>query len=380
MDVLWEAHTTAEACLQACCAASSCTAYNYHVSSTDPTHHPRACWLSNQTRPAVVVGQSSDVWVGGSKVPVAHAHAPSHGSSTGGGASIQPLSKWYYYGAAGNLEGTLNRELTDQSIAMLHDRATKVAALGNDKEKWRQRQAQVFGAFGGGGSGPFAPLPPPNRTPPKFKVTKTLTRPGYTCELILYETRPGFYATGSIWTPSKLKQQQQQQGSGSSGGGKAPGVLMVSGHTSDGFRSNNLGGSLKENDPPDDDYQVVEINLVSRGFVVLAFDPIGQGERMQYADIPAGRPSPDAPWGKGAPGSYLWGATSDHEYIGRQLLLNGVGLMSYWLHDEMISIDLLESLPQVDENSLGVVGCSGGGTQSSYLGKKTHLFCAAILY
>ena len=36
------------------------------------------------------------------------------------------------------------------------------------------------------------------------------------------------------------------------------------------------------NDPPDDDYQVVEINLVSRGFVVLAFDPIGQGERMQY--------------------------------------------------------------------------------------------------
>ena len=42
--------------------------------------------------------------------------------------------------------------------------------------------------------------------------------------------------------------------------------------------------------------------------------------------------------------------------------------MSFWLHDEMVSIDLLESLPQVDSDSLGVVGCSGGGTQSSYLG------------
>lgn len=45
-------------------------------------------------------------------------------------------------------------------------------------------------------------------------------------------------------------------------GRKAPGVLMVSGHTPDGFRSNNLGGDPKSNDPADDDYQVVEINLV----------------------------------------------------------------------------------------------------------------------
>ena len=42
--------------------------------------------------------------------------------------------------------------------------------------------------------------------------------------------------------------------------------------------------------------------------------------------------------------------------------------MSFWLHDEMVSLDLLESLPGVDKDNLGVVGCSGGGTQSSYLG------------
>ena len=38
------------------------------------------------------------------------------------------------------------------------------------------------------------------------------------------------------------------------------------------------------------------------------------------------------------------------------------------VHDEMRSIDLLSSLPYVDAENLGVCGCSGGGTQSSYLG------------
>lgn len=42
--------------------------------------------------------------------------------------------------------------------------------------------------------------------------------------------------------------------------------------------------------------------------------------------------------------------------------------MSFWLHDETASLDLLESLPSVDPANLGVVGCSGGGTQASYLG------------
>ena len=51
---------------------------------------------------------------------------------------------------------------------------------------------------------------------------------------------------------------------------------------------------------------------------LFAADSIGQGERMQYADIPQGRPSAAAHWGKGAAGSFVWGPTSDHEYIGRR--------------------------------------------------------------
>ena len=55
------------------------------------------------------------------------------------------------------------------------------------------------------------------------------------------------------------------------------------------------GGDARRNSPGEDDYEVVEINLVARGFVVLAFDPIGQGERLQYADVPQGAPAADAP-------------------------------------------------------------------------------------
>lgn len=89
---------------------------------------------------------------------------------------------------------------------------------------------------------------------------------------------------------------------------------------------------------------------------------------MQYADTKQGAADPLAPWSKGAGDSaFLWSATQDHEYMGRQLLLNGIGLMSFWLHDETVSLDLLSSLEYVDSSNLGVVGCSGGGTQSSYL-------------
>ena len=45
----------------------------------------------------------------------------------------------------------------------------------------------------------------------------------------------------------------------------------------------------------------------------------------------------------------------------------------------MRSVDLLESFPFVDEERLGVTGCSGGGTQSSYLGAADERIKAASM-
>ena len=60
--------------------------------------------------------------------------------------------------------------------------------------------------------------------------------------------------------------------------------------------------------------------------------------------------------------------TFEHEYLARQLFLNGRSAASFWVHDEMKSIDLLAALPFVDADNIGVAGCSGGGTQSAYVG------------
>ena len=107
--------TSAEECLKACCSLGleKCTAWQFHVSSTDPTHHPRECWLQ-QGAPQVVPSSPTDVWVGGSTLAPVPASAP---GGTGGGAQIQPLSKWFAYGAGATLANTLQRELAAQSIS-----------------------------------------------------------------------------------------------------------------------------------------------------------------------------------------------------------------------------------------------------------------------
>lgn len=68
--------TTRDQCLAACCRLANCTAWNYHLSSADPKHNVRSCWLSAEAEPLVTpVSQdpgepeNADVWVGGSKRP-----------------------------------------------------------------------------------------------------------------------------------------------------------------------------------------------------------------------------------------------------------------------------------------------------------------------
>jgi hypothetical protein len=66
--------TTRTGCLAACCAHANCTAWNYHLSSADPSHNVRSCWLSTAAAPLVTLVSldpdepaDADVWVGGSK-------------------------------------------------------------------------------------------------------------------------------------------------------------------------------------------------------------------------------------------------------------------------------------------------------------------------
>ena len=128
-----------------------------------------------------------------------------------------------------------------------------------------------------------------------------------------------------------------------SGGGSAP-------HPHTSFPANPGG------------YQLVLWNLVHQGFVAVAVDPIGQGERLEYMGNNAVE--------KGQ----AWG-TFEHEYLARQLFLNGRSAASFWVHDEMAAVDIMESLPFVDSDNLGVCGCSGGGTQVTHSHPPLKLCC-----
>ena len=94
-------------------------------------------------------------------------------------------------------------------------------------------------------------------------------------------------------------------------------MIYACGHTELGFRS--------------DTYQHVILNLVDKGFIVLAFDPLGQGERLQY---------PDADTGK----SKVGGPTKEHSFAGVQTLLTGTSLTDYFVWDGIRVLDYLETL------------------------------------
>lgn len=101
-------------------------------------------------------------------------------------------------------------------------------------------------------------------------------------------------------------------------------------------------------------YQKLFTNLARKGYVVLAYDPFGQGERIEY---------PGARTGVSA----LGGGTSEHEHAGRRLILLGAnfGLFRAW--DGIRGIDYLLTRPEVDPDRIGCCGQSGGGTLTQFL-------------
>ena len=97
----------------------------------------------------------------------------------------------------------------------------------------------------------------PERTPLNPRITGSFARDGYRVEKLIFESRPKFYVTADVYVPT-------------SGRPRYPAVLGVAGH------------SVTSKAEPL--YQRGWISLAKRGYVVLAFDPPGQGERSQYYD------------------------------------------------------------------------------------------------
>jgi dienelactone hydrolase len=161
--------------------------------------------------------------------------------------------------------------------------------------------------------------------PLKARVTGQLRNSSYIIEKVIYQSLPGLYVTANLYRPSQP--------------GRYPAVLLQAGHTQEG--------------KPED--QRMAANLAMKGFVVLCFDPIGQGEREQTFS-----PQLDAPLAG-------W-SVPEHIQMGAQAQLIGEGLARYFIWDAMRSLDYLASRPDVDPSRMGAAGCSGGGALTTFLG------------
>ena len=167
---------------------------------------------------------------------------------------------------------------------------------------------------------------PLEKTPLNPRVTGTMDRGPYRIENVIFESLPQVYVTANLYIPTSVKPPY-------------PAILAPLGHTEKGKAYRN--------------YQYLYQNLARKGYVVLAYDPFGQGERLQYIDPHTGRS--------------LYGPTGEHSQIGRTMVLLGENFALYRAWDGIRGLDYLISRPEVDASRLGCAGHSGGGTMTMYL-------------
>jgi dienelactone hydrolase len=169
-------------------------------------------------------------------------------------------------------------------------------------------------------------LPFPEKTPLKTRLTGIQQCRGYRIEKIIFQSRPGFPVTANAYVPDGRNK-------------KFPAVLGVCGHSMEGKAA--------------DAYQSFSQGLVLHGYVVLIYDPISQGERIQI------KPGKDPLIPKGC--------TEEHNNIGVQMHLVEEFMGSWMVWDGIRALDCLLARPEVDPTHVGVTGSSGGGMLTAYL-------------
>jgi dienelactone hydrolase len=240
-----------------------------------------------------------------------------HAVSLEGAEDLRVLERWIEWSDGGAM---LLKHLNAEAFRYLGERDRVIARLRGEAS-WKRRQRDTYAALLEI-VGPF-----PERTPLNPVVTGVVERDGYRVEKIIFESMPQYPVTAALFVPNGLTE-------------KRPAILNVIGHSTASFRR--------------DIYQVVILNLVRKGFIVLAMDPYGQGERIDYWDAEKGK-------------STVGGSTAIHSYVGNQIFLTGVSPGRYFIWDGMRAIDYLLTREEVDGERIGLTGLSGGGTQTAYI-------------
>jgi cephalosporin-C deacetylase-like acetyl esterase len=208
---------------------------------------------------------------------------------------------------------------TEQAWREDDDRLRVWDAIHNETEllktqnELRQKLLQMIGGL------------PEVRTDLRPRVTGRIQMDGFSIEKLIFQSLPGVYVTALVYVPDDHSK-------------KHPAVLVPAGHASNGKFH----------------YQALSQRLVGRGYVVISWDPVGQGERSQFWDATTGKSRYNLVCG-------------EHAVMGNLAYLAGANLARWEAWDGIRAVDYLLTRPEVDGERISITGTSGGGFQATLI-------------
>jgi dienelactone hydrolase len=166
---------------------------------------------------------------------------------------------------------------------------------------------------------------PKERTPLRPHITGRIPMDGFHIEKLIFESLPGIYVTALLYVPEDQRE-------------KHPAILVPAGHAANGKTH----------------YQALCQRLVQRGYVVISWDPVGQGERSQFWDAKSGKSRYNL-------------ICAEHAVLGNLAYLAGTNLARWEIWDGLRAFDYLLSRPEVDPDRINITGTSGGGFQAMHI-------------
>jgi len=209
--------------------------------------------------------------------------------------------------------------------------------LPKNLEEWQARREETRATL----RKLLGDLPPRPRTP-GVKVLKQEEREGYRLDKLLIDNGAGAQIPAWLLVPK--------------GPGPFPGILYCHWHAG----QYALGKEELWLEAPDKNGTRGE-TLVRRGYVVLAIDAYGFGERSGLG--------PDGPKQKGG---------QEELSLSKAFLWMGRSLWGMMVRDDQIALDVLSGRPEVDPKRLGATGISMGSTRTWWLAALDDRVAASV--
>src|ERR1700678_2405038 len=167
---------------------------------------------------------------------------------------------------------------------------------------------------------------PTEKTDLHATIAGTIPAAGFHIDKLIYQSLPGFYVTALVYVPDN-------------GDKLHPAILVPAGHAPNGK----------------DHYAALCQRLALRGYLVISWDPVGQGERSQFWDAKANKSRYNMVCG-------------EHAVMGNLAYLAGANLARWEIWDGVRALDYLLTRSDVDGERISITGTSGGGFQTALLG------------